>query len=401
MGVYTPDTSMIKDARERALFLMAWRVCWTFIILFTILSIGFFFYSIETFLTYIPIALISGLSVLYLYKTRNPKPVFWMVAIAGAVISQISFFLLPDTLPYSNFTWVSAGVVFVYATIGRSAGFIYAVLNIAGYTGYFMFGLDNHLRFYQPVSPVETAMVFVEVGASVGIIVYIMNQYVIFQRNTALQLRKTNLHLEEQNDAILMKNKENITLVKEIHHRVKNNLQIIISLLRMQRNEASTPESKQQFDEMITRVMTMSMIHQRLYQEKEASRINLGEYLSDLCDEILSLSRLQNVKVNVTSELDFIDLKSIVPIGLLINELVSNSVKHAFPGKEEQSINIDITMSGKELKLVYQDSGEWKPAERESNSFGLELIDVLTEQLDGTYEREGSRYTFELSPFED
>jgi two-component sensor histidine kinase len=262
-------------------------------------------------------------------------------------------------------------------------------------------GLENHLNTIGDLNSGMIVIAILEILFAFGLVIYIMNQYQIYQSYARLQVTKLNLHLEQQNEAVVAKNKENVTLVKEIHHRVKNNLQIIISLLRMQRSEIKSKENKQYFDDMINRIMTMSMIHQRLYQEKEMTRINLKEYLTELCDEVTSLgSQNENIKINVRTEVKLVDLKTIVPLGLLINELVSNSSKHAFDSEGSHSIDIEIIETTDGFNLKYGDSGEWKD-NFEPTGFGIELIDVLTEQLNGTNKRSGTTYQFELHPFED
>ena len=233
------------------------------------------------------------------------------------------------------------------------------------------------------------------------ILAYLVNQYVIFQTHSRLQLKKLNFNLEQQNQTVINRNRENITLIKEVHHRVKNNLQIIISLLRMQRSEIASEENQEQFTIAINRVMTMSLIHQKLYQEKEPSRINITDYIDDLVSELLSVSNKQ-VKLSMNSKEEFAGLKTIVPFGLLVNELISNSLKHAFPNRENPEITIEIKKkSDYELTFIYADNGNWVEPKEGSSSFGLELIDVLTEQLDGSYTREGSRYAFDINTMDD
>ena len=396
MLMFKPNTDNIKNFRDKGLFLMAWRFSLAFSILFTILAISFSFYSPMNSMSYVPIAVISIGSLFHLKKTYNPVPTFWVLALAGTVVSQATLYVFPKLLPYSNFTWIIAGVVFTYVALGRKPGIYFLILNIIGFIIYFFVGLDNHLEQIQPLNLTGKINVALEIVASMAVVGYLMNQYQVYQTYTRLQLRKLNLHLEQQNDAIITKNKENITLVKEVHHRVKNNLQIIISLLRMQRSQVKSAANKKHFDDMINRVMTMSMIHQRLYQEKEVSRINIQEYLQELAIEIQSLSDgAKNVKFNITSSVEFVDLKTIVPLGLLINELISNSVKHAFKNEGDNSVNICIEDG---FKLTYKDNGTWIEKGKMTDSYGIELIDVLTEQLNGEYTRENSEYIFKLNP---
>ncbi|MCL4857154.1 MAG: sensor histidine kinase, partial [Flavobacteriales bacterium] len=207
-----------------------------------------------------------------------------------------------------------------------------------------------------------------------------------------------NQGLETQNQLITAKNNENILLMKEVHHRVKNNLQIIISLLRLQKGNLA-PEIQQKFDESINRIMTMSLIHSKLYQSNDFSKINIKSYIEDLINEILlSLSIDDNINTNIVSNVDAIGLKTIVPLGLILNELLSNSFKHAFKECEIGSISIEINkINNHEFELNYYDSGKWMDVTTEKRvKFGLELIETLTEQLDGTMSRVESKYNFKL-----
>jgi two-component sensor histidine kinase len=203
--------------------------------------------------------------------------------------------------------------------------------------------------------------------------------------------------LKNINQKLVDKNSENIVLIKEVHHRVKNNLQIIISLLRLQKHELNE-ESKEKFDEAINRIMAMSIIHKKLYQTEELSKIDVESYIQELINEIISsLSTHNNIKTNINTNIDSIGLKTIVPFGLLMNELLSNSFKHAFTEINNGTINIDINYSlDANLSLNYSDNGTWKEPSSSSSQFGLELIQVLTDQLEGTFKRQASEYSFTL-----
>ena len=240
-----------------------------------------------------------------------------------------------------------------------------------------------------------------------GLVIVLILLLIVFNR---LQVtKKQKVLIEEQkkivddiNETLKQKNKENLTLVKEIHHRVKNNLQIIISLLRLQKGELKSEEAKEHFTEAINRIMVMSLIHKKLYQQEELASISIQSYLQDLSADIISLTSLgKPVKVVIHSNIKTIGLKTIVPLGLLTNELIINSLKHAFENKKEGTINITINKNGgSDFLLTYADNGEWVQPKEEHPSFGIELIEILTSQLEGTQTRtsneEGTTYLFSL-----
>ncbi len=176
-----------------------------------------------------------------------------------------------------------------------------------------------------------------------------------------------------------------------------------MSLLRLQKGELNNDEMEEQFSQAINRVMVMSLIHEKLYQDNEIAKVNIANYLKDLVEDIKSLSGVgDKTSIQIHSEIDKIGLKTIVPLGLLINELVSNSLKHAFLNVQKPNIEIKIIESDNDFfKLIYFDNGNWKEKETGTTSFGIELIKILSEQMDGSYTRmsntDGTTYSFVLN----
>ena len=189
-------------------------------------------------------------------------------------------------------------------------------------------------------------------------------------------------------------------MLKEIHHRVKNNLQVITSLLRLQTRDLTNEETIKHFKEAIDRVGAMTLIHNQMYQSKDLDRIELEPYLESLSDNILSSYSLE-IPVKIAFNIEVIYTKSslIVPLALIFNELMSNSLKHAFTTKAFGEIEVKIKeINENQIQFVYRDNGEWKSPIKE-DSFGLELIETLAEQLNGKLERtieNGTKYTFKL-----
>jgi two-component system, sensor histidine kinase PdtaS len=166
----------------------------------------------------------------------------------------------------------------------------------------------------------------------------------------------------------------------------------------MQRDEMKSRESETHFNEAINRIMTISLVHQKLYQEKELAHVNLNNYLGEL---IVDIARMtddhRDIKLVLNNDLDRVGLKTIIPLGLLLNELITNSYKHAFDGQDSGSITIDVrNLGGDFFELLYADSGIWK-GHSENGGFGLELMELLTSQLEGVMERSESSYYFKLA----
>ena len=190
---------------------------------------------------------------------------------------------------------------------------------------------------------------------------------------------------------------QNEVLMKEIHHRVKNNLQIISSLLRLQAAESKSPQVKVQFNEAISRIRSMALIHEKMYKKDELTHIDVRSYLVSLTDELAnSIQSGTNIEFNVSSELDKMDVESIVPVSLIFNELITNSIKHGFANAKQGAINVDIRRSKTGVDFEYYDNGQWIEP-KEEGTFGLDLLNTLTEQLEGSFTREinnGTLYVF-------
>ena len=204
--------------------------------------------------------------------------------------------------------------------------------------------------------------------------------------------------------------REKEVLLKEVHHRVKNNLQVISSLLYLQSGYIQDVRALEVFADSRTRVKSMALIHEQLYQSSDLSRIDFGAYARSLVGDLSRTYALNpaaiKVQVNVGEVLLGID--TAIPCGLIINELVSNGLKYAFPDGRAGQVCVELRADDDtEYTLVVGDNGVGLPGDldfRKSDSLGLELVRTLTDQLEGTIDlntRDGTEYriTFpELKP---
>ena len=181
----------------------------------------------------------------------------------------------------------------------------------------------------------------------------------------------------------------NAILLKEVHHRVKNNLQIIISLLNLQSRFISDSKLMDVFSEIQNRVRSMSLIHEKMYKTKDLKTVDIQEYITDLAESLLSTYRLgQKVDLDVQVEVNRFNSDTLTPLGLIINEVISNAMKYAF--QEDKSGRIFVTITNREdggFRLLIGDNGIGMPEEiamGNVDSFGTELISALSEQLNGT-----------------
>ncbi|RZK06984.1 MAG: hypothetical protein EOO46_14970 [Flavobacterium sp.] len=207
------------------------------------------------------------------------------------------------------------------------------------------------------------------------------------QKGIIAEQKKT---VEKQNGVIQQSLTEKETLLREIHHRVKNNLQIISSLLNIQSQHIVDENVLSSIQEGQSRVQAMSLIHQNLYQSEHLSNVDIENYLREL---VVYLSEMfvgddKAIQVEVEASQIQFDIDTAIPLGLIVNELVSNAYKYAFQKRNSGRIKIKIkALSDVEYELDVNDDGTGLPADfdpKKSKSLGLKLVSILSRQLRGT-----------------
>jgi PAS domain S-box-containing protein len=183
--------------------------------------------------------------------------------------------------------------------------------------------------------------------------------------------------------------REKEVLLKEIHHRVKNNLQIISSLLNLQSSYLKDKNSVEIFKECQNRVRSMAIIHEKLYQSRDMSKINLSDYIKELVDNLFNSYSMDEDLITMHLDISdvMLEIDLAINLGLIINELVSNVFKHALP--EGMKGNLYITLKNKNNKysLIVEDDGKGFPPNidiRKTESLGIQLIITLVDQIGGT-----------------
>ncbi|WAC04430.1 MAG: PAS domain S-box protein [Methanoregula sp.] len=219
------------------------------------------------------------------------------------------------------------------------------------------------------------------------------------------ELEKTNLLLEDEiryhqeaEHKIQQSLDEKVILLREIHHRVKNNLQIIISILNLQSRYVKDAKSLEALRDCQNRVKAMAMVHERLYQTHDISKINVAGYIRDITQILFHFYgfSLKSISLDIDVENMFVDINTAIPMGLIINELFSNALKYAFPEGRTGRISLNIKKDGDIISVVFTDDGVGIPADldwRNSQSLGLKLVISLVEQLMGTIELHRDRGT--------
>ena len=191
---------------------------------------------------------------------------------------------------------------------------------------------------------------------------------------------------------------EKEVLLKEIHHRVKNNLQVISSLLNLQAGTIEDPDAVETLKESQSRIRSMAFVHESLYQSDNLSEVDLGRYIHVLTTHLFRTYKINTslISLDIDAEDAGLSVDATIPCGLIINELISNSLKYAFPGGREGRIYVDLHSENGQLTLIAGDDGVGFAEDvdfRNTESLGLQLVNTLVDQIDGTIELNGKEGT--------
>ncbi len=231
------------------------------------------------------------------------------------------------------------------------------------------------------------------VMALLSVFFYVKNYRTIKKKNLIIENEKllTNKSLQEKE-----------TLLKEIHHRVKNNMQLVMSLLNIQAQE--TTATITDFVAISqSRILSMSLIHENLYQNQNLSEVDFKTYIENLTNNIIDSYNSLNNKISLQLEIDelYVDIQTAIPLGLIINELINNAYKHAFPNNQNGNITLKLISKENCNELIVSDTGVgFKKNEIPKNTLGLQLVEDLIFQLKGQLKienQEGVKYTIQFN----
>ena len=301
----------------------------------------------------------------------------------------ISLYINPKNPHIVEGLWMINSSLFAFLTLGKKYGILFTLFHALNLEIYYILNIENQIYYiyHQPLKTEE--IIEVCISMIIAFLTFIQINWVAFYTNllAARKIEVSSDILKEQFQTISKQNEEKTVMLKEIHHRVKNNLQLIISLLRLQSRELSNPDTIVQFEDAINRILTISLVHEKMYQAEDLSRLNLQEYFSSLGHDIIH-NHIENdqIKLLLDFKIEKTKLKPIVPIAMIFNELLSNSLKHGKRTNEELVIHFSMkNTADNTLVFIYSDNGTWVET-RNKNSFGLELIEALIQQIEGTME---------------
>lgn len=390
-----------NDFYEKTKYQLTLRLSIAICFILTLLGITFIAFDLEVvYLNFIGLAVTLAIITLVLI-TKKYKVAAAIFTITGGLLTIYTLLSLNYDYHFVDPLWMIIIALFAYFTLGKVAGNITILIQFIAVVYYLIFDLTTNLKNLKPLTLGEQYSLAVNAFLCATLIAYLIHQFLKRNAYAASQYRALTQELKIKNELVESQNMEKTAMLKEIHHRVKNNLQVITSLLRLQSRDLTNDETIKHFNEAIDRVGAMALIHNQMYQSKDLDRIQLEPYLRSLSANILS-SYTVDIPVNISFNIALKHTRSnlIVPLALIFNELISNSIKHAFKTKDSGEITIEIIeKKPNKIEISYGDNGLWLQPKKE-DSFGFELIDTLTQQLNGHFERKienGTTYTFILN----
>lgn len=364
-------------------FNMMWEICMLLIPTFLVLLVIHLIFGDTNWITSLAAVLIFSTNLYLLFRLRKFELVATVSVILGMIVCQVLIFVVPDSKIISDALWCILVGILTFYIIGPLLGTFVLFVNMTSLVVFVYYGGGKE----QLITMLSADTLDTKNILNIYYVTLTL-AYVVYR------IMKNN---KDVNDRFQEEISTNEILLKEIHHRVKNNLQIISSLLRLQAADANNESVNEHFNEAINRIRSMALIHEKMYSNDDLSQIDIQAYLTTLLGDIAhSMNTSTIVDLKVSSEISKIDIKSIVPISLIFNELITNSIKHAFKEKENGEIQVSISFEKDKVFFKYSDDGNWKSPISEG-TFGFELIKTLVEQLDGKCTREiesGTHYLF-------
>lgn len=392
--IFSVPETKYSDFYDIARFKLTWRISIIMALVLPVLATTLYFLGEASALPSLVGYAVCLTMLIILKVSKSYKIPTVIFSVLGTIMCQWTLNFFDDSYHFVDTMWIIVIVLFTYFSLGKLWGIVTLVINVLGIIYYILFKLVDNLATINVLQSEDLIALSINFMICSAIISYLIMQFIRTSKVAENKFRNLTEKLQESN-------LEKTIMLKEIHHRVKNNLQVITSLLRLQSREITDVASKTIYEESINRVIAMSLIHEKMYQTENLAKIDLAEYISTLSNDLLdSYSVKEEVTIQVKSDIETINTKYLVPLALIFNELITNSIKHAFADKKGGAIDISISNNESHIKLNYADNGIWKNADN-PESFGMELIDSLTEQLSGSYERHvnnGTIYNFIFAP---
>lgn len=287
----------------------------------------------------------------------------------------------PDSLPHLASFGITVFIFIIY-DVRKDWGFLlfFLLLESAG-----LILVESKVLYVGSLH--SEHLLFQRIFLIVGILFFVLLEFIFFIRLTQTNERKIIHELQHVNEELAKSNEENRLLLKEVHHRVKNNLQLVSSLLNLQSLQADNEELTSHFNDAASRIRSIALLHQKVYQGETLNDINFSEYIEAVMADLLrTYCPEKQIRLSIKSDISKLDNEALMPLALIFNELISNTIKHGIRDINEGIICTTVESLGNEnYKITYADSGTWIE-QSSKQSLGLELIRSLAEQLEGSLE---------------
>jgi len=404
--LFTPPKSNYTNYYKIANYEITWKVQVFLSISLFPTTITYYFFDNNAFYPALYAFVTNWIMLFWLFKKKD-----YIICGTGHIVHAVLFLgaemiIKKDALHLIEFPWFFVFSLFALLVLGKKIGSIVSGISFIFIIIYSLFFFtDNMSEILAEITYLHLIVVILNLLMGGLIMIFLVLEFKSTRAYAEKKYQKANIELIDKNKLIEAQNDEKTIMLKEIHHRVKNNLQVVSSMVRLQSFETEDVKAKKMFDSTVSRIIAMALIHEKMYQNDNLSKINLENYLKSLATDILRANHInKEVEFSISSELEIIGNRTIVPLALIFNELISNSLKHAFIGEEYDSKKCEIKSYIKMIDndmftIQYQDNGVWSDKKKES-SFGLELIETFTEQLEGEMSKsstlEGTTYIFKL-----
>ncbi len=354
----------------------------------TVLFISLIFLTPQILIVKILLLAMSGLGLVTLILLRFGQ----LNVVNGVLVGGMGFmasyivFTRPEYQTYESYMLAA-----IHLSLLVVSGLLTYNIRIVYFTmfhGIIWVAVNYWMRAINPALPGDAAELddYVAAIAMLALAGFITSN-VIQLRTRLLETAEKNRVLAEDRARQIEKNLgEKEILLKEVHHRVKNNLNIIVSLLRLKMHELD-PDSAGQAALMdsVNRIYSMAMVHESLYQTDTLAEMDFGPYITSLADAVVQSLGRTDIDFRFETEEIILDIQRAIPCGLILNELISNVCKHAFQPGEQGQANITMGVQNNQIVLEVKDTGKRARATSfsESDSLGFQLMVLLTEQLGG------------------
>lgn len=402
MSFFSVPNSSYTSVIDLSKLKMTWHVYLVLCILFTFLTVlQFISNSPDAPITLLAVILAYSM-VFYMKRYGDYKLVAILSGIVGFAINQMNIFTVINGERFIDLLWILVVSFYVFYALGVLWGVLSLLFNFLGLLVYlFITPTEAHIASIMNRNSSTDVDIFVNAIFTISVITYLLIKITQATRYAEQEMQLANQALREQNEIVLTQNEEKTVLLQEIHHRVKNNLQVISSMLRLQASDTSNPETQRQLHDAVNRVSSMALIHEKMYQTQDLVNIKLSNYLESLIMEVISSHCIQlKIRLHITSDIDYISIDQLVPLALIVNELATNTMKHGMQGRQEGTINLNVVRTNNHLvEMIYTDNGDPHASDKPVSGFGTMLIEAFVEQLDGSYTRsfeEGTLYHFKF-----